>query len=341
MSDTIEKLEAPRVTVVIPTLAADASIRECLDALLHQSFSRFVAVVVDNSGHGAAAQYLPGDARIAHIVNGRNEGFGEAVNIGFRAHPSEYLAVLNDDAVAAPDWLAALVDAMDRDADAGMAAACILQSGTRQLDSAGLRIALDGSSKQNGRNAFQTSHAVPGPALIPSGCAALYRKAMLDEIGMFESSFFLYCEDTDLALRGHWAGWTAVYAPDAVVDHRYSVSAGRASPLKAYLVERNRLRVVARCLPWTWALRAPFASAVRYFWHAVFALRGTGKAGEFVRGASPLSLPWIVVKAHLALLASLPRLLRERRAILRRVAPRAFSARLQRHRIPLREVAAQ
>jgi len=54
---------------------------------------------------------------------------------------------------------------------------------------------------------------------------------MLDEIGGFDESFFLYCEDTDLGLRARWAGWGCRYVPGAMVHHRYSHSAGRATPL--------------------------------------------------------------------------------------------------------------
>ena len=52
-------------------------------------------------------------------------------------------------------------------------------------------------------------------ALLPSGSAALYRRDMLDEIGLFDESFFLYCEDTDLGLRARWAGWECLYVPEA------------------------------------------------------------------------------------------------------------------------------
>ena len=49
---------------------------------------------------------------------------------------------------------------------------------------------------------------------------------MLEEIGGFDEDFFLYCEDTDVGLRARWAGWTCLYVPEAVVEHRYSHSAG-------------------------------------------------------------------------------------------------------------------
>jgi GT2 family glycosyltransferase len=185
------------------------------------------------------------------------------------------------------------------------------------------------------------AYAEPADVLSPSGSAALYRRTMLDQIGMFEESFFLYCEDTDLGLRARRAGWRCRYAPDAIVDHKYSQSAGRASALKAWYVERNRLRTAVRNLPAVVLLRLPLATAARYFWHVWFLLRGQGKAGEYTRAANALTLVWIVVRAHLAAAADLPRLLRERRQIraTARISPREFRRLLRQHRISLREVA--
>jgi GT2 family glycosyltransferase len=99
----------------------------------------------------------------------------------------------------------------------------------------------DGSSKQRGHFCPPSEFAQAEEVFFPSACAALYRRNMLDEIGLFDEEFFLYCEDTDLGLRARWSGWNCLYVPNGIVDHRYSHSAGRASRLKAYLVERNRL----------------------------------------------------------------------------------------------------
>src|SRR5260370_4683649 len=115
---------------------------------------------------------------------------------------------------------------------------------------------------------------------------------MLEEIGLFDESFFLYCEDTDLGLRARWAAWECLYVPDAVVEHRYSHSAGKASGLKAYYVERNRLFLAVKNFPIPDLLLAPFYSAIRYFWHFVFAMQGRGKAADFQReGNSSAKLP--------------------------------------------------
>ena len=81
---------------------------------------------------------------------------------------------------------------------------------------------------------------------------------MLDEIGGFDEDFFLYCEDTDLGLRARWAGWKCWYAPKAIVYHHYSHTAGRATPLKAFYVERNRLFLLVKNFPLSKLILAPF-----------------------------------------------------------------------------------
>jgi GT2 family glycosyltransferase len=332
------------VTVAVPTLAAGDALADCLRSLESQTFDDFEVVVVDNSGT-SSTQISSGRVRL--IANPRNVGFGAAVNQAFRSSQAPYLATLNDDAVAHPQWLAALVEDAVAHPAAGMFASQVLMAdsadGKQALDSAGMLIASDGSSKQRGHGQRPEVFANSTEALFPSGSAALYRRKMLDRIGVFEESFFLYCEDTDLGLRARWAGWDCRYVPGAKVEHRYSHSAGRASALKAYYVERNRLYTVLRNFPVRLLLRAPFAAVARYFWHLISLWTGQGKAAEFrTAGQSPAWLPFLVFRAHAAALLHLPRLLRERRSIhkTRKITTPEFEVLLARHSIPVRQVAA-
>jgi GT2 family glycosyltransferase len=325
---------------VIPTLAADATVARCVASLRAQTYGNFEVIVVDNSGRGAARTHVPDGVRL--IENTDNVGFGAAVNQGWQASSGEYVVTLNDDAEAEPEWIAELVRAAERDAEIGMVASKVLLQRDR-LDSAGLAIAADGSSKQRGHGHPPSAWLAQSEVLSPSGSAALYRRAMLDDTGGFDDSFFLYCEDTDLGLRAAWRGWRSVYAPAAVVTHRYSHSSGRASKLKAWYVERNRLRTVIKNFPAMLLWRVPFFELARYFWHVVYLLGGRGAAAAFARESGPgLLLPWFVLKAHLEVVVELPGLLRKRRQIRGRAyrTPRQFAKLLREHSISVRQVAA-
>jgi GT2 family glycosyltransferase len=325
------------VTVVVPTLAADETLACCLASLERQTFSDFEVVVVDNSGRHT----VTASGRVRVIANDHNVGFGAAVNQAYRQSTAPYLAVLNDDAVAHPGWLEALLAAMEPRRDVGMCASQVRHAGEATLDSAGMLLCLDGSSKQRGHLELPASYSRKEEALLPSGSAALYRREMLEEIGLFDESFFLYCEDTDLGLRGRWAGWECLYVPGAIVEHRYSHSAGKASALKAYYVERNRLFVIFKNFPLLDLLLVPFYATSRYFWHFIYALGGRGKAAEFEREEGSLvRLPWYVVRAHFELMARLPEIWPQRRAIKRRLTVKQFRRLIRRYTISPRQVAA-
>jgi GT2 family glycosyltransferase len=330
------------VTVVIPTLSADSRLLECVESLGRQTRRDFEVIIVDNSGQGLVRRNgsAPG---AAVIENKRNAGFGGAINQGLRASTAPYIATLNDDAVAHPRWLEALAAAIERRPDVGMCASQVRLFGEHRLDSAGMLMSFDGSSKQRGHGRPPEDFPVLEEVLLPSGSAALYRRAMIDEIGGFDDDFFLYCEDTDLGLRARWAGWKCLYVPDAVVEHHYSHSSGAASPLKAYFVERNRLFVLAKNFPLRMLAAAPFVSAARYLWHALYLLEGRGSAARFrAEGNAGPRMAWYVLRAHLALLRHGARLRRQRRDIRgrARITQRIFQRLLRSHSISARRLAA-
>jgi GT2 family glycosyltransferase len=330
------------VTVVIPTLAADARLRECMAALKKQTQCDFEVIIVDNSGTGAVRRGGAAPPGVRVIESPHNLGFGAAINAAFRQSRTPYLATLNDDAAPHPGWLEAMVSAIEARPDVGMCASQVRLYGEDILDSAGMLVCADGSSKQRGHTRPPQFFPVAEEVLFPSGSAALYRRTMLEQIGLFDEDFFLYCEDTDLGLRARWAGWRCLYVPEAIVEHHYSHSAGRASPLKAYYVERNRLFVLAKNFPARMVAAAPFVSLARYWWHLRYLLRGHGAAARFrLEGESAWRMPLYVLRAHAALLWNAPALWRKRRQIRlsARLTPHIYRRLLRSHSISSRRVA--
>jgi hypothetical protein len=127
-----------------------------------------------------------------------------------------------------------------------------------------------------------------------------------------------------------------------VVDHHYSHSAGRASAVKAYYVERNRLFALAKNFPAGMLLAAPFAALARYLWHVWYLLQGRGSAARFrAEGNAGPKMAWYVLRAHAALLGALPRLWRQRREIRARarITPAVFRRLIRSHAIAARRVA--
>jgi GT2 family glycosyltransferase len=323
-----------KISVVIPTLAADDALDACLASLTQQTLRSFEVIIVDNSGQGRAARFRD-TARV--VEHSQNCGYGAGVNSGVRASEAEWILALNDDTTLAPDCLQQLLTAAERRREIGMCAPLILRQGTSTVDSAGgLLVAPDGTSKQRGQGRAADEFRAEAETLLPSGCAALYRREMLDEIGLFEESYFLYCEDTDLGLRARRHAWECVYVPAAIVGHRYSHSSGGGtSALKAYYVERNRLRTIVRNFPLPELLLSPLHSAIRYWWHL------QAKEGAAARYEGTESLASIAFRAWKDALIELPQLWQQRRRIAARarLRPKQFSRLLSSYRISSKQVA--
>lgn len=307
---------SPLFSVIILNWNGRHLIEECLGSVLSQDFRDFEAIVVDNGSTDGSVEYLEerwgGDVRIVALPT--NRGFAGGNNAGIRVARGRYVVLLNNDTAVDPDWLAALSRAIWRHPDAGMFTPKILNYFRRdEIDNTGHVIYPDGLAR--GRHRLEKDDGrfdEEGEALWPSGCAGVYKKAMLDEIGLLDETFFAYGEDVDLGLRARWAGWSCCYVPDAVVYHKYSATTGPYSPGKAFLVERNRYWVLLKNFPSREIALSPFRTAYRYGWHLFGALTGRGAAGRLSRQFSLWALFRAAVKGEIAALGGFPRILLQR-----------------------------
>jgi GT2 family glycosyltransferase len=308
----------PLVSVIVVNWNGEAYLAECVDSLVAQTYPRLEIIVVDNGSTDGSVRLLTEryGGKIRQVLSPTNQGFTGGNNLGIAVASGVYILLLNNDAVADPDWARALVEEAESNPRIGMCASKIVSyHDATEIDSVGLQLARDGLARGRGRLARDDGRFDRGEdVLMPSGCAGLYRRAMLDEIGVFDERFFMYCDDVDLGLRGHVAGWRCRYVPGALVRHRYSQSAGRYSLRKIFLVERNRVWVMLKSFPWPLiALSLPW-SAVRMGWHVYAVCKGRGGAGRAAEAVPVASLVATVLRAYAAALAGAPSVLSRRRA---------------------------
>lgn len=236
------------VSVVIPTLEGQRWLPDCLAALGAQTFTDFEVILVDNRQGEASREVEDGQhgLRIRRIVNFENQGFATAANQGIRAGSGEYVALLNDDTKPAPGWLEALVRAARNEQAGAVASLMVYDDRPATVQSAG--ISIDRAAIAWDRLGGRPARDAREPAVVfgASGGAALYRRAMLDAIGLLDERFFAYLEDVDLAWRAQRAGWRCVFAPDALVRHVTSATAGEGSAYKKRLLGRNKVWLAAK-----------------------------------------------------------------------------------------------
>lgn len=240
------------LTVVLNWRTAAMSLRSAEAALREMAGIPGALVLVDNaSGDGsfehmsaevAARGWDGGPHRVRVIQSGRNGGFGAGNNLGIRAGlpgggRPDFVYILNSDAFPDPGAIAALRDHLLTHPDVGLAGSHIHgpdgaphQTAFRFPSIAG---EFEGAIRLGPVTRLLRNHVVPLP--VPqatcrvdwlAGASVMIRMDVLDRIGLFDETFFLYFEEVDLCRRAALAGWPTVYVRESSVTHIGSVSTG-------------------------------------------------------------------------------------------------------------------
>lgn len=342
----METSHTPLVSVLIVNWNGKDHLPECLDSLAAQSYRDFEVILVDNGSSDGSTDFLrTGYPWVKVIPLTGNTGFANGNNVAAAHAAGDYLVTLNNDTWVDPGWLQNLVTVAERYPDVGMVGSRICKyADPERIDSLGVRICLDGMTRGafRGVRFADLDCSTVEPILLPSACAALYKRVMLDEIGLFDADFFAYCEDTDLGLRARLAGWDAVLATEAVVRHKYSQTGGEISPLKLRLVERNHYWVALKSFPLPLLCLLPFMTMGRYLQQGRAFFRGTWhqKAGlpDSSSGAWPLVAA--LLQGTWEALAGCRMMLAKRRKVqaLRRLSTKEVWQLFKQYRLTFREL---
>ena len=246
------------IGVVVPTFNGRDVLSACLDALRKQTFRDFTVHVVDNASTDGTAEMLEAEHPEVHLVrNSRNLRFAAAVNAGIRAGREPYIALLNNDACPAPNWLAELhARAVAHAGESAWASVMLWTDRPDILQSAGLTLRADGTPLAL-RRGEPLSALAPQPVevLTPSGGAGLYRRSLFEDIGLFDERFEMYVEDLELGLRARLAGHRCTLVPSARVDHRHRTTTSRTPGLTAYFEHRNMVLCLLKTMPFGFLCR--------------------------------------------------------------------------------------
>ena len=294
------------VSVVIPNWNGKKFLPGCLDSLLASSYAQIEIVIVDNGSRDGSVEFLQQNYPSLKLVTfALNTGFSVAVNAGIKNSTGEFVALLNNDTVVEKNWLGEMVAAMHRHPEIGSTGCKMLAFDDRSLlDGAGdgyRRGGLPGriGHREIDRGQFNTERYILGPC----GGAALYRRSMLNDIGLFDEDYFAYLEDVDIGLRAQSAGYKCLYVPTAVMYHLGCGTTGSGyHPLVVRLSCQNNWNTIVKNIPF--ALLVKFFPQIFYWQLYYFAV-------VIVRGAQVI--PWLEGSWKALLL--LPRMLKKRAEI--------------------------
>jgi len=238
-----------KVSVIVLNWNGKYHLERCLSSVLKQTYPNFEVVLVDNASTDGSVEFVRKRfPEVMIIHNEENLGFAAGNNVAIRATRGNYIATLNNDTQVDPHWLEELVRAAEADPKVGMCSSKmlflhrpdIINSTGISLDKAGIAWDRRGGERDKGEESR------PIEVFGPCAGAALYRRAMLEGVGLFDEDFFAYFEDVDLAWRARLAGWRCLYVPTAKVYHLYSATGVEGSPFKNYLMGRNKIWMILK-----------------------------------------------------------------------------------------------
>jgi GT2 family glycosyltransferase len=250
-----------QVSIIIVNWDGKHLLERCLPAVVNQSFDNYEVVLLDNGSTDGSTEWVEAHFPSVKLIRSeQNLGFARGNNEAIQATRSEYVATLNNDAEPTHDWLAELVQAIESSPTVGMCASKMVRADDPTIiDACGIEMdrAGIGWNRYNGE-LERLDETSPYEVFGPCAGAALYRREMLSQVGLFDEDYFACYEDVDLAWRAQRAGWRCLYVPAARVVHRHSSTLREGSSFKGYLLGRNKIWTSIKNYPWpNWLLNLP------------------------------------------------------------------------------------
>ena len=272
-------------------------LQHSVGSLLNQTVRPDIIVVDNGSVDESRAVIENYGDKITALWNSRNLGFAGGVNTGIKhaiVQGYEFIALLNNDAVANKDWVEILVENISKSSKTGAVTSSLIKNKTVEYDSTGEQFTIWGLAYPRGRGEKaegQYDGAVD--VMGASGGASMFRASMFKDIGLFDEDFFAYYEDIDIGLRAHTRGWKFKFVPEAKVLHATGTTSGRVKNFGTYQGLKNQPLVIIKNIPFSilWRMAPRFILA-----HTLFNLRALSR-GQFTTVFKTwLVLLWLIPK---------------------------------------------
>lgn len=242
-----------KVAVIIPNYNGIKYIEDCLNSLKDQTFQDFDTFVIDNASEDESDKIVSDKFEDVTLVKlSQNFGFSRAVNEGLiRTRDYEYVILLNADTKAEPQFVEKLYEAIDRYDDVFSVSSKMMQMGRPdRYDGAGDLYCCLGWAYALGKDKKAGRYEKECNVFSACGGAAIYRRAIFEEIGYFDELHFAYLEDVDVGYRARIMGYRNRYTPEAVVYHAGSGTTGsRYNKFKVRIAARNSWYIVFKNMP--------------------------------------------------------------------------------------------
>ncbi len=270
-----------QITVIIPNFNGEKYLLDCLKSVYENTALEVDVIVVDNASKDnsicLAMEHFP---QVQYVLLDENYGFSKAVNEGIKRAKTPYVFLLNNDAMIQKNCLETLLTAMRSSGKIFSVETKMVQyQNPERIDSAGTFYNAFGWASARGKGKPVSKYEKQEQTFAACAGAALYRKQILDKLGLFDENYFAYLEDIDVGYRAKKKGFINIYEPKAQVIHVGSASSGsRYNDFKVRYSARNNLYLINQNMPW-WQiiLNGPLLLAGFVIKAGFFFLKGFGK----------------------------------------------------------------
>lgn len=295
-----------KTTIIIPNFNGRVFLMECLSSLRKQTLESFGSILVDNGSNDESVEFVRVNYPEVEVVELKeNKGFAAAVNEGIKRMESEYVVVLNNDTIQEANWLRNLVETADKHPEFSFFASKVLQMEDKsKIDSTGEVYTWWGMPYPRGRDEIDKGQYNKSTEIFgATGNGTLYRKSMLDKIGLFDEEFFAYYEDVDLSFRAQLAGFKCMFVPSAVIYHKMGATSDKMSNFSLYHSLKNGYYLFLKNTPFPLII----VKFPKFFLGQLLRATSTIKKGH----------PVVLLKAYFRVLVKLPHVFMERRKIMK------------------------
>lgn len=243
---------APFFSVLIVNYNCGEYVQMALNSLKRQTFRDFEVCLIDNGSSDGSIENLKTDGLPAFclMAESENHGFARGNNLAAGNAHGRWLALLNPDATAAPDWLQKVADGIARHADTeSFACTQIAMDDADRLDGVGDNYLAYGIPWRGGYRRPVSELPEEGECFSACGASAIVRRDVFQKLGGFDERLFCYCEDVDLGYRLRLAGGRCIFLPEAQVEHLGGGSSDKVSGFAVRLGTRNRLWIYLKNTP--------------------------------------------------------------------------------------------
>ena len=245
-----QNMHGTSVTVVIPNYNGLKFMEPCMAALEKQTCKDFEILVVDNGSSDGSVDWLRSH-QYPTIFLEENTGFSGAVNVGIKASKTPFVLLLNNDTEVEPDFIGEMIKAIRRSDQIFAVSSKMVQMYHKELmDDAGDMYSVLGWAYQRGVGRSSKGYNREREVFSACAGAAIYRRAVFEQIGYFDEMHFAYLEDIDVCYRAKIFGWHNRYCPTAVVYHVGSGTSGsKYNAFKVRLAARNNVYLNYKNMP--------------------------------------------------------------------------------------------